>query len=172
MPAKYKLVLRKDMRKDAAEGSKLYYASANTTGTCDVYELCDLISAQSTASSGDVKLILDELVNVMRRNLGKGEVVKVGELGSFQLRTRSITFNFHLSTFTSSGFSEMSHNVILLSGGEVFLARMPARFFQLTDQLVADAYPFQQLHGRALLRDIREVHQGQFAPSPYFVLIQ
>ena len=36
MPAKYKLVLRKDMRKDAAEGSKLYYASANTTGTCDV----------------------------------------------------------------------------------------------------------------------------------------
>lgn len=67
MPAKYKLVLRKDMRKDAAEGSKLYYASANTTGTCDVYELCDLISAQSTASSGDVKLILDELVNVMRR---------------------------------------------------------------------------------------------------------
>ena len=39
MPAKYKLVLRKDMRKDAAEGSKLYYASANTTGTCDVYEL-------------------------------------------------------------------------------------------------------------------------------------
>ena len=81
MPAKYKLVLRKDMRKDAAEGSKLYYASANTTGTCDVYELCDLISAQSTASSGDVKLILDELVNVMRRNL-----VKVGELGSFQLQ--------------------------------------------------------------------------------------
>ena len=46
----------------------------------------DLISAQSTASSGDVKLILDELVNVMRRNLGKGEVVKVGELGSFQLQ--------------------------------------------------------------------------------------
>ena len=82
MPAKYKLVQRKDMRKDAAEGSKLYYASANTTGTCDVYELCDLISSQSTASSGDVKLILDELVNVMRRNLGKGEVVKVGELGS------------------------------------------------------------------------------------------
>ena len=89
MPAKYKLVLRKDMRKDAAEGSKLYYASANTTGTCDVYELCDLISAQSTASSGDVKLILDELVNVMRRNLGKGEVVKVGELGSFQAAASS-----------------------------------------------------------------------------------
>ena len=86
MPAKYKLILRKDMSKDAVSGSKLFYASANTTGTCDVYELCDQISAQSTASSGDVKLILDELVNVMRRSLGKGEVVKVGELGSFQLQ--------------------------------------------------------------------------------------
>lgn len=103
MPAKYKLVLRKDMRKDAAEGSKLYYASANTTGTCDVYELCDLISAQSTASSGDVKLILDELVNVMRRNLGKGEVVKVGELGSFQLQFGS--------TGTLTG-KEFSHALI------------------------------------------------------------
>lgn len=29
MPAKYKLVLRKDMRKDAAEGSKLYYNPQN-----------------------------------------------------------------------------------------------------------------------------------------------
>ncbi|MCD7851436.1 MAG: HU family DNA-binding protein [Parabacteroides sp.] len=86
MSAKYKLILRKDMRKDAAADAKLYYASANTTGACDVYELCDLISAQSTASSGDVKLILDELVNVMCRSLGKGEVVKVGELGSFQLQ--------------------------------------------------------------------------------------
>lgn len=86
MSAKYKLIQRKDMRKDAVANAKLYYASANTTGACDVYELCDLISAQSTASSGDVKLILDELVNVMRRSLGKGEVVKVGELGSFQLQ--------------------------------------------------------------------------------------
>lgn len=86
MPAKYKLVQRKDMRKGAADGAKLFYASANTTGTCDVYELCDLISSRSTASSGDVKLILDELVNVMKRNLGKGEVVQLGELGSFQLQ--------------------------------------------------------------------------------------
>lgn len=39
MPAKYKLVLRKDMRKDAAEGSKLYYASANTTGTLSLIHI-------------------------------------------------------------------------------------------------------------------------------------
>ncbi|MFQ6927501.1 MAG: hypothetical protein ACLRS8_04445 [Parabacteroides merdae] len=80
MPAKYKLVLRKDMRKDAAEGSKLYYASANTTGTCDVYGLCDLISAASPPPlPGDVKLILDELLNVMRRNLGRGGLSKMAD---------------------------------------------------------------------------------------------
>ena len=69
MPAKYKLVLRKDMRKGAEADAKLYYANAKAAG-----------------SAGDVKLILDELIRVMRRSLGKGEVVQVGELGNFQLQ--------------------------------------------------------------------------------------
>lgn len=86
MPAKYKLVLRKDLRKDAAEGSMLYYANAKAAGVCGMYELCDLISLSSTASPGDVRLILDELIEVMKRSLGKGEVVEVGELGRFQLQ--------------------------------------------------------------------------------------
>ena len=86
MPAKYKLVLRKDMRKNAAVDAKLYYANAKAAGTVSVYELCELIAEGSTASSGDVKLILDELIRVMRRSLGKGEVVQVGELGNFQLQ--------------------------------------------------------------------------------------
>lgn len=86
MPAKYTLVLRNDMRKDAVAGSKLYYANAKASGECGMYELCDLISLSSTASAGDVRLILDELIEVMKRSLGKGEVVKVGELGNFQLQ--------------------------------------------------------------------------------------
>lgn len=86
MPAKYTLVLRKDMRKGAAEGSKLYYANAKAAGVCGMYELCDLISLSSTASPGDVRLILDSLIEVMKRSLGKGEIVQVGELGNFQLQ--------------------------------------------------------------------------------------
>lgn len=86
MPAKYTLVLRNDMSKDAVAGSKLYYANAKASGECGMYELCDLISLSSTASAGDVRLILDELIEVMKRSLGKGEVVKVGELGNFQLQ--------------------------------------------------------------------------------------
>ena len=41
MPIKYRLVLRKDMTKGAAAGSKLYYAVNKSTGTCDFEELCD-----------------------------------------------------------------------------------------------------------------------------------
>ena len=64
MPAKYKLVLRKDMRKGAEADAKLYYANAKAAGTVGIQELCDLIAEGSTASAGDVKLILDELIRV------------------------------------------------------------------------------------------------------------
>ena len=52
MPIKYRLVLRKDMTKGAAAGSKLYYAVNKSTGTCDFEELCDQIADRSTASRG------------------------------------------------------------------------------------------------------------------------
>ena len=41
MPAKYKLVLRKDMRKGAEADAKLYYANAKAAGTVGIQELCD-----------------------------------------------------------------------------------------------------------------------------------
>ena len=49
MPAKYKLVLRKDMRKGAEADAKLYYANAKAAGTVGIQELCDLIAEGSTA---------------------------------------------------------------------------------------------------------------------------
>ena len=67
MPIKYRLVLRKDMTKGAAAGSKLYYAVNKSTGTCDFEELCDQIADRSTASRGDVQ-----------------ETVQLGDLGHFQ----------------------------------------------------------------------------------------
>ena len=88
MPAKYTLVLRKDMRKGAAEGSKLFYANAKAAGTCGMYELCDLISLSSTASPGDVRLILDSLIEVMKRSLGTG-----GRTGEFPVAVRQYRYD-------------------------------------------------------------------------------
>lgn len=90
MALKYKLVLRKDMSKNAAAGAKKYYGSVSATGTCGLDQICASISAYSTASPGDVKLVLDGLVFVASEALLRGEVVQFGELGNFQLKMNSV----------------------------------------------------------------------------------
>ena len=84
MPIKYRLVLRKDMTKGAAAGSKLYYAVNKSTGTCDFEELCDQIADRSTASRGDVQVVVDGLLYILKQRLQKGETVQLGDLGHFQ----------------------------------------------------------------------------------------
>lgn len=89
MALKYKLVQRRDMSKDAVEGAKKYYGSVSATGTLGFDQICSSISAYSTASPGDVKLVLDGLVFVASEALLRGEVVQFGELGNFQLKIGS-----------------------------------------------------------------------------------
>ena len=72
MPIKYRLVLRKDMTKGAAADSKLYYAVNKSTGTCDFEELCDQIADRSTASRGDVHVVVDGLLYILKQRLQKG----------------------------------------------------------------------------------------------------
>lgn len=84
MPIKYRLVLRKDMTKGAAAGSKLYYAVNKSTGTCDFEELCDQIADRSTASRGDVQVVVDGLLYILKQRLQKGETVQLGDLGHFK----------------------------------------------------------------------------------------
>lgn len=86
MAVKYRLVLRRNMAKDVPQGQeKLYYAQTRSTGTCDLDELCEQIAESSTASSGDVKLVLDRMNAFAIMALAKGQVVSLGELGSLQL---------------------------------------------------------------------------------------
>lgn len=89
MALKYRLVQRKDMSKDAAEGAKKFYGSVSATGTLGFDQICSSIAAYSTASPGDVKLVLDGLVFVASEALLRGEVVQLGELGNFQLKMSS-----------------------------------------------------------------------------------
>lgn len=68
----------------AAAGSKLYYAVNKSTGTCDFEELCDQIADRSTASRGDVHVVVDGLLYILKQRLQKGETVQLGDLGHFQ----------------------------------------------------------------------------------------
>ena len=89
MALKYSLVLRRDMRKDAQEGSMLYYGQVRCSDRVSFEELCEAISSYSTASSGDVKLVLDGLLFVMKQNLHKGNIVEMGEFGRFRMTAGS-----------------------------------------------------------------------------------
>lgn len=84
MPIKYKIVKRKDMSKDAPADAKKFYASSHSNGLCSFEELCEAIADRSTASVGDVRLVLEGCATVMKQRLQKGETVQLGEIGNFR----------------------------------------------------------------------------------------
>lgn len=85
MALQYRLVQRKDMRKGAAADSKLVFAASHTTGKVEYEELVDSISTMSSASRGDIGLILDSLLLVMQQRLKSGSTVRLGALGLFRI---------------------------------------------------------------------------------------
>ena len=85
MALKYKLVQKKDLTKGAADDAKRYYASANVTGTMDFDSICETVADRSTASDGDVALVLLGLIRCMQEALLRDEVVQLGALGNFRL---------------------------------------------------------------------------------------
>jgi len=74
------------MKKEVPEGEeKLYYAQAKSSADCTFDDLCEQIADSSTASSGDVKIVLDRLNKYMSKALSRGEIVRLGEIGHFQV---------------------------------------------------------------------------------------
>ena len=89
MSVRYKLVLRKDLSKDAPAGSQKYFASVNSNVMMSYKQMCTSIAAYSTASPGDVHVVMDGLLFVLKEALLRGEVVQAGELGNFQINAGS-----------------------------------------------------------------------------------
>lgn len=85
MSVKYKLVRKKDLTKGAATDAKRYYASAPVSGTMDFDSICDVVADRSTASDGDVSLVVRGLLRAMEESLLRNEVVQLGRLGNFRL---------------------------------------------------------------------------------------
>ena len=85
MPLKYHLVQRLDKSKEAVAGSKLYYGQVRAQQKLEFKKLCEIISSYSTASRGDVMLVIDGLLYVMRQHLENGEVVQMGDFGNFRM---------------------------------------------------------------------------------------
>ena len=66
-------------------GELKYYATANATGEVDIYELSELIEMISTVSDIDVSGVLRSFVKVVPRELAKGNIVRLGDFGSFRV---------------------------------------------------------------------------------------
>ena len=64
---------------------KKFYPQAKAKGEITLKEVSTIISDRSTASRGDVSLILDGLVHTLMVELAKGNIVRMGEFGSFQI---------------------------------------------------------------------------------------
>lgn len=89
MAQKYKLVLKKNLGKDSGTTPQKVYAIPKYSGYADLAHLCKLISARCTASSADVKAVLDSLLFVLDLELQAGRIVQLGELGNFRLSLSS-----------------------------------------------------------------------------------
>lgn len=103
MALKYHVVKRSDLSKDAARGDVLYYGQVRAGDRVTLTELCESISALSTASEGDVLVVLEGLLMLMRQNLIKGHIVEFGDIGSFRMVAGSSGVeeeeDFHTSLF-------------------------------------------------------------------------
>lgn len=90
MSVKYKLVLKKDLTKGAAADAKRYYASANVTGMMDFDTICDVVADRSTASDGDVALVLLGLIRCMQEVVVAWRSGPIGCIGQLPALTRKL----------------------------------------------------------------------------------
>jgi predicted histone-like DNA-binding protein len=85
MSLKYRIILRKNMTKGAAEGSKLYYGQVRSLDKTPFKKLCSMVSDYCTAKKGEVELVVDGLINVMKNLLDGGNVIQMGDFGNFRM---------------------------------------------------------------------------------------
>lgn len=81
---KYK-VIKKGQPGVAGGGIRKYYASPVYTGETDLKSLGNELSARSTVSKTDTIAVLAGLVDLIAEKLKDGNIVRLGDLGSFRL---------------------------------------------------------------------------------------
>lgn len=87
MPAKYNVIPRKNM--NDSEAPPKYYPSFVTSGRVTLRQLSQQIAEISTVSSPDTAAVLEALLSLIPRELSNGNIVELGDFGSFILRINS-----------------------------------------------------------------------------------
>lgn len=87
MSVKFSVVQRPNPQKP--NDPKKWYASIQSSGDISLRELSTEIAARSTVSSADVLAVLENLLHVIPEELSKGNIVRLGDFGSFALTIQS-----------------------------------------------------------------------------------
>ena len=73
----------------AGGGEKKYYASTVSSGELTLEDMTALIEESSTVSGADIRAVLYAMVSTMTKSLAKGEIVRLGDLGSLRMSISS-----------------------------------------------------------------------------------
>jgi len=87
MAVKYRLVQKINPQKP--NDPKKYYAAVVTRGDVSLRELSKELSMISTVSIADVMATIEALLEIIPRHLMQGEIVRLGEFGSFSVTLSS-----------------------------------------------------------------------------------
>jgi len=87
MAVKIKTVQKRNPR-DLVAPAK-FYAQAIADGSVDLNDLAEIIATQCTVSKADCYAVLIALESNIIRELKKGRIIRLGELGSFQVGVSS-----------------------------------------------------------------------------------
>jgi predicted histone-like DNA-binding protein len=87
MAVKYTVVARG--KPGDPEAPKKYYPMVKSTGKTTLRDLAERVAEISTVSSVDVVAVLEAFLTIVPRELADGNIVNLGDFGTFRLRVRS-----------------------------------------------------------------------------------
>ncbi len=87
MTVKFNVVARGNPADKAA--AKKFYASVVSTGKVDQNELAQMAAEMSTVSPADTAAAIENFLHVISREIAKGNIVQLGDFGSFWIRAES-----------------------------------------------------------------------------------
>ncbi len=71
------------------DGPRKFYPSIQSTGRVTTRELAEQAARMSTLSTVDMMAAIESFLSIIPAELAKGNIVELGEFGSFWLRTES-----------------------------------------------------------------------------------
>lgn len=88
MPISFNIIERGEPGVEGG-GTRKFYASAQSTGSAGIDVLTERIEKISTVSGADIRAVLYSIIDVVPDLLSDGNIVEIGDLGSFRVSISS-----------------------------------------------------------------------------------